>query len=126
MGIHPLTLSLFVVLAALGGLVGVRLGNPLLTLVGAIVGLGVVLSVRIARPWQRALVLRLGKFRGLKGPGLFGIFPFTDTVPYWIDMRVITTPFTAEQTLTKDSVPVDVDAALFWRTGDPMKAAPEV
>ncbi|MBI4055541.1 MAG: slipin family protein [Elusimicrobia bacterium] len=126
MGIHPLTLSLFVALAAIGGATGFRSANPLMALAGVLLGLFMVLALRVARQWQRAVVLRLGKFHGLKGPGLFGIFPFLDTVPYWIDMRVITTPFTAEQTLTKDSVPVDVDAVLFWRTIDPMKAALEV
>lgn len=126
MGIHPLTLSLFVALVALGGFAGARLGSPLLMAGGVIAGLTIVLSVRIARQWQKAVVLRLGKFRGLRGPGLFGIFPLFDTIPYWVDLRTVTTPFTAEETLTKDSVPVDVDAVLFWRVEDPMKAALEV
>src|SRR6185436_10185551 len=64
-----------------------------------------------------------GKFHGLKGPGLFGIIPILDTIPYWIDVRVITSSFKAEKTLTKDTVPVDVDAVLFWKVIDPEKAA---
>jgi len=71
-------------------------------------------------------MLRLGKFSGLKGPGLFFIIPIIDTLPYWIDLRVITTSFKAEKTLTKDTVPVDVDAVLFWQVLEPTKTALEV
>ena len=83
-------------------------------------------SLNIANPWDKAVVLRLGKFQALRGPGLFFIVPVLDTIPYWIDTRVITTSFKAEKTLTKDTVPVDVDAVLFWRVLDPQKAALEV
>lgn len=83
-------------------------------------------SVKIADPWEKAVVLRLGNFQSLRGPGLFFIIPIIDTIPYWIDTRVITTSFKAEKTLTKDTVPVDVDAVLFWRVLDPQKAALEV
>ena len=80
-------------------------------------------AVHIARPWDRAVVLRLGRFRALRGPGLFTIIPVIDTIPYWIDTRVITTSFKAEKTLTRDTVPVDVDAVLFWKVISPEKAA---
>ncbi len=70
--------------------------------------------------------MRLGRFHALKGPGLFFIIPVIDNIPYWIDIRVITTTFTAEKTLTKDTVPVDVDAVLFWKVIDPQKAALDV
>jgi regulator of protease activity HflC (stomatin/prohibitin superfamily) len=83
-------------------------------------------SIKIANPWDKAVVLRLGKFQSLRGPGLFFIIPILDTIPYWIDTRVITTSFKAEKTLTKDTVPVDVDAVLFWKVLDPQKAALEV
>ena len=83
-------------------------------------------SVNIANPWDKAVVLRLGKFQALRGPGIFFIVPVLDTIPYWIDTRVITTSFKAEKTLTKDTVPVDVDAVLFWKVLDPQKAALEV
>jgi regulator of protease activity HflC (stomatin/prohibitin superfamily) len=83
-------------------------------------------SIKIADPWDKAVVLRLGKFQSLRGPGLFFIIPVLDTIPYWIDTRVITTSFKAEKTLTKDTVPVDVDAVLFWKVWDPKKAALEV
>jgi regulator of protease activity HflC (stomatin/prohibitin superfamily) len=80
-------------------------------------------SIRVAAPWDKAIVLRLGRFRALRGPGLFFIVPVIDTIAYWIDTRVITSTFKAEKTLTKDTVPVDVDAVLFWKVVDPQKAA---
>src|SRR6202045_1246132 len=83
-------------------------------------------AIKIAAPWDKAVVLRLGKFQSLRGPGLFFIIPIIDTIPYWIDIRVISTSFKAEKTLTKDTVPVDVDAVLFWKVLDPKKAALEV
>jgi len=84
------------------------------------------MSIKIANQWERAVVLFLGKFVGIKGPGLFFIVPFLSRVAYWIDLRVNTTPFNAEQTLTKDTVPVNVDAVLFWQVVDVEKAALEV
>ena len=83
-------------------------------------------AIKIADQWEKAVVLRLGKFHALKGPGLFLIIPIVDTVAYWIDLRVINTTFTAEKTLTKDTVPVDVDAVLFWKVIDAKKAALEI
>src|SRR5580704_9788858 len=83
-------------------------------------------AIKIADAWDKAVVLRLGHFHSLRGPGLFFIVPILDTIPYWIDTRVITTSFKAEKTLTKDTVPVDVDAVLFWKVFDPQKAALEV
>src|SRR5512140_49200 len=80
-------------------------------------------AIKVASPWDRAVVLRLGRFRALRGPGVFGIIPIIETIPYWIDIRVITSSFKAEKTLTKDTVPVDVDAVLFWKVIDPEKAA---
>ena len=101
-------------------------GNPLWFIGGIAVGLVLMQSPKIAKQWEKAVVLRLGKFIGLRGPGLFWIVPFIDTVTSWIDQRVITTSFAAEQTLTSDTVPVNVDAVLFWLVYDPEKAALEV
>jgi len=83
-------------------------------------------SIKIADQWEKTVVLRLGRFRSLEGPGLFLIIPIIETVPYWIDTRVITRSFKAEKTLTKDTVPVDVDAVLFWKVIDPKRAALDV
>ncbi|HVM83995.1 MAG TPA: slipin family protein [Candidatus Binatia bacterium] len=83
-------------------------------------------AVKVANQWERVIVLRLGRFRSLEGPGLFFIVPIIEIVAYWIDIRVITAGFKAEKTLTKDTVPVDVDAVLFWKVIDPKKAALDV
>ena len=91
-----------------------------------IVGLYILFALRKADQWEKAVVLRNGKFRGLAGPGLFWVTPIIDQVPIWIDHRVMVTPFNAEKTLTKDTVPVDVDAILFWVVWDAQKAALEV
>jgi regulator of protease activity HflC (stomatin/prohibitin superfamily) len=91
-----------------------------------VVAILVSFAIKVADQWNRAVVLRLGRFRALRGPGLFLIVPIIDTIPYWIDTRVITSSFKAERTLTKDTVPVNVDAVLFWKVVDPMKAALDV
>jgi regulator of protease activity HflC (stomatin/prohibitin superfamily) len=83
-------------------------------------------AVKVADQWEKAVVLRFGRFVGLRGPGLFWIIPIIDKVPVWIDHRVMVTAFSAEKTLTKDTVPVDVDAVLFWLVWDAEKAALEV
>jgi len=100
--------------------------NPLPMIFMTILGLIVMQSPRIAQQWERAIVLRLGRYQGMRGPGLFWIVPFIDTVSSWIDQRTITTSFAAEQTLTSDTVPVNVDAVLFWMVHDAQKAALEV
>src|SRR5271168_5123843 len=92
-------------------------------IVGFIVALVVASAIQVADQWDRAVILRLGHFHSLRGPGLFLIIPVLDAIPYWIDTRVITTGFKAEKTLTKDTVPVDVDAVLFWKVVDPKQAA---
>ncbi len=83
-------------------------------------------ALKIARQWEKAVVLRFGRYQGLRGPGLFWLIPLIDTPANWIDHRVMVTPFSAEKTLTKDTVPVDVDAVLFWMVWDAEKAALEV
>jgi regulator of protease activity HflC (stomatin/prohibitin superfamily) len=95
-------------------------------IVGVVVGVIAMQSPRMANQWERAVVLRLGKYVGLRGPGLFWIIPFADSVSSWLDQRVITTSFAAEESLTSDTVPVNVDAVLFWVVYDPEKAALEV
>ena len=83
-------------------------------------------SIRIADQWERAVVLRMGKFKGLRGPGPFMIIPIIDSVSAYIDQRVRVSAFKAEQTLTKDTVPVNVDAVVYWTVWDVEKAALEV
>src|SRR5262249_505149 len=86
----------------------------------------VLFALKVANEWEKAIVLRAGKFHGLGGAGLFWVVPIVDTIPTWIDHRVMVTPFNAEKTLTQDTVPVDVDAVLFWVVWDAKKAALEV
>jgi len=86
----------------------------------------ILFSLQIAQQWEKAVVLRLGRYYRLAGPGLFWLVPVVDTIANWIDHRVMVTPFSAEKTLTKDTVPVDVDAVLFWLVWDAEKAALEV
>ena len=100
--------------------------NPAGVIAGLVLGALFFQSPKVARQWERAVVLRLGKYVGLRGPGLFWIIPFVDSISAWVDQRVITTSFAAEETLTSDTVPVNVDAVLFWMVYDPEKAALEV
>lgn len=97
-----------------------------LIVLGTLIATYILFALKIADQWEKAVVLRFGKFAGLKGPGRFWIVPIIDSIPRWIDHRVMVTPFNAEKTLTKDTVPVDVDAVLFWMVWDAEKAALEV
>jgi regulator of protease activity HflC (stomatin/prohibitin superfamily) len=94
--------------------------------VALIIGLYLLFALKVAKQWEKAVILHFGRFKALKGPGLFWIVPIIETTPVWIDHRVMVTPFNAEKTLTKDTVPVDVDAVLFWAVWDAEKAALEV
>lgn len=122
--------SLALVFAILGAVI--MDGKQSDTLVGGwvvawtMIGTYILFALKVANQWEKAVVLRLGKFQGLRGPGLFWIIPLVDTIPSWIDHRVMVTPFAAQKTLTKDTVPVDVDAVLFWVVWDAEKAALEV
>jgi len=91
-----------------------------------LVGFFFLLALKVASQWEKVVILRLGKFHKLAGPGAFWVIPIIDTQANWIDHRVMVTPFSAEKTLTKDTVPVDVDAVLFWVVWDAEKAALEV
>src|SRR5688572_32231199 len=124
--VNVVSVVIFLVCTAIGGAAAVGTNAPYWILMGAAVGAVAGMSPRVAQQWERAIVLRLGRYIGLQGPGLFWIIPFIDTVSRVIDQRVVTTGFAAEQTLTSDTVPVNVDAVLFWVVVDPEKAALEV
>jgi regulator of protease activity HflC (stomatin/prohibitin superfamily) len=94
--------------------------------VWTLVGIYILFALKVALQWEKVIVLRLGKFNKLAGPGPFWIIPIIETTPMWIDHRVMVSPFAAQKTLTKDTVPVDVDAVLFWVVWDAEKAALEV
>jgi regulator of protease activity HflC (stomatin/prohibitin superfamily) len=91
-----------------------------------LIGLLTPLSMQMANQWEKAVVLRLGRLQGIKGPGIFFIVPFVDSVTVWIDQRIQTTEFNAEQALTRDTVPTNIDAILFWQVHDPERAALEI
>jgi regulator of protease activity HflC (stomatin/prohibitin superfamily) len=131
--IAPLAGFLFaicLIVAVLGAIIGdKRFSDALIggwVIVWTLVGTYLMFALKVANQWEKAIVLRLGRFHGLKGPGMFWIIPIMDAVTSWIDHRVVVTSFSAEKTLTKDTVPVDVDAVLFWVVWDAEKAALEV
>jgi regulator of protease activity HflC (stomatin/prohibitin superfamily) len=117
---------MFVGSLGLGLLTSALTGNPLGAILGAFVGVIAALSPRVAKQWEKAVVLRLGRYTGLRGPGLFWVLPMVDNVSIYVDQRIITSNFAAEETLTADTVPVNVDAVLFWMVYDAEKAALEV
>jgi regulator of protease activity HflC (stomatin/prohibitin superfamily) len=123
-------IALVLVALAVGAFVGARRAGPVLGVVIPVILLIVALltpmALLMAKQWERAVVLRFGKLHAIRGPGLFFIVPFVDNVTDWIDQRVQTTEFNAEQALTRDTVPANIDAILFWQVHDPQRAALEI
>ena len=124
--VNVVAVGILLAAVAIGVIANRATGSPAALVVAILIGLVLMQSPRIAQQWERAVVLRLGRFVGLHGPGIFWIVPLVDRVSSWIDQRTITTTFAAEQTLTSDTVPVNVDAVLFWMVHDAQKAALEV
>jgi regulator of protease activity HflC (stomatin/prohibitin superfamily) len=128
-GINAPAAALALLLAVLAAIVALTSGTTAgYCVAGAllVVSLLVPFSLRMARQWERAVVLRLGKLRSVRGPGMFFMMPFVDSVAAWIDQRIQTTEFAAEQALTADSVPANIDAVLFWQVHDVERAALEI
>lgn len=125
-GPSPVSMFLAFIILLAGGLIWFMTGWYGWIAIGVFLAILVGYGLKVANQWEKAVILRLGKFSHLAGPGLFFIIPIVDSVSNWIDHRTITTTFKAEQTLTKDTVPVDVDAVLFWTVVDAKKAALEV
>jgi regulator of protease activity HflC (stomatin/prohibitin superfamily) len=119
---NAITLFITIICAAIGGLLLVA-GLPIAGIVFFVLAVLVAASLKMANAWERFVILRAGKLQGVKGPGLFMIVPILDSVTAVIDERIQTTAFTAEQALTKDTVPVNVDAIIFWHVHDAQKAA---
>ena len=127
-GINPVGWSVFIVVAAVAVIAAAQLWErpPVALGIGVCgIALAVLLGLgpRVANEWERAVVLRLGRFSRLMGPGVFWVIPFVDRIVMWADLRVRTTAFAAEKTLTADTVPVDVDAVLFWQVQSAQQAA---
>jgi regulator of protease activity HflC (stomatin/prohibitin superfamily) len=130
-GISMLLLTIFIVSGTIAAIIMDTMGTEVWVIFAVfipilLVGFILFFAIQVARQWEKAVVLRMGRFRGLQGPGLFWIIPILDTITTWIDQRVMVTPFSAEKTLTRDTVPVNVDAVLFWLVWDAEKAAMEV
>jgi regulator of protease activity HflC (stomatin/prohibitin superfamily) len=130
-GFAVLIFVLFMLAGVIGVIVADKFGWPeiwmaIYLIATSLIGMYFLFSLKIASPWEKGIVLRLGKLRGLYGPGVFWLIPIVDTLANWIDHRVMVTSFSAEKTLTKDTVPVDVDAVLFWVVWDAEKAVLEV
>jgi len=132
--VNAVSTTIFIILLVVGSLATWLLASLNLSIIWVILcglvfllaALYILFAIKVANQWEKAVVLRYGKYRGLNGPGLFWIFPIVENVVEWIDHRVMVSPFSAEKTLTKDTVPVDVDAVLFWMVWDAEKAALEV
>lgn len=124
--VNVLSVTAFATPAVLGVGAGLLLGSIGAAVGGVLLGAVAAMAPKVADQWERGVVLRLGRYIGLQGPGPFFIIPFIDRVTTWIDQRTITSSFAAEETLTSDTVPVNVDAVLFWMVYDPEKAALEV
>jgi regulator of protease activity HflC (stomatin/prohibitin superfamily) len=103
-----------------------NVGTVLAAVVAIVVIMTILSSLRICSEWERKVVLRLGRFGGVRGPGIFFLLPYVEQTPFTIDTRVVTTPFQAEQTLTKDGASVTVDAIMYWRVVDAGRAAIQV
>ncbi len=124
---NPISTTLLVVLLVITGLLFyLEQINILVTTISAILSVLIAASIHIADQWEKAVVLRMGKYTGLRGPGPFMIIPIIDKVDSFIDQRIRVTDFKAEQTLTKDTVPVNVDAVVYWTVWDVEKSALEV
>jgi regulator of protease activity HflC (stomatin/prohibitin superfamily) len=131
--INSIAVLAFVLTIALTGLITLVisvLGYSIVALSALVLGLTIsfilLSSIKVADQWEKAVILTMGRYSGLRGPGLFFIVPIFQTIAAWIDHRVMVIPFSAEKTLTKDTVPINVDAVLFWLVRDAKKAALEV
>ncbi len=131
--VNPVSLTIFFVILAAGIVGSIVMGQfatkqtvPWIFIGSFLPAFYLLFALKIANQWEKGIVLRFGKFRHLAGPGLFWVIPIVDSIPAWIDHRVIVTSFNAEKTLTKDTVPINVDAVLFWVVWDAQKAALEV
>jgi regulator of protease activity HflC (stomatin/prohibitin superfamily) len=118
--------AVFVLLAATGLAVTAILNNPVAALIGGLAGLYFLFAIRVVKQWEKVAVLRLGKYVGLRPPGLFLIIPVVDTLSQYVDQRIRVSSVSAESTLTRDTVPVNVDAIVFWVVWNAEKTILEV
>jgi len=123
---NPISLAIFALLIGGAILSRTALHSTALAIVLGVIAVIVLFSLNMAQQWQKAVVLRAGRLQAIKGPGLFFIVPILDHITAWIDQRIRTSEFSAEQALTRDTVPVNVDAIVFWMVHDAQRAALEI
>jgi regulator of protease activity HflC (stomatin/prohibitin superfamily) len=124
--VSGVAMAFFAILLAAGSALTAALGNRAPLFAGILIGLYLLFSLKVADQWEKVAVLRLGRYRGLRGPGLFHVIPIVDTLSKYVDQRVRVASVTAESTLTRDTVPVNVDANLFWLVWNAEKSILEV
>jgi regulator of protease activity HflC (stomatin/prohibitin superfamily) len=124
--ISTMGLAVFVICLAIGFGPSIYFNNPAPILVGGVIGLYFLFAIKVAEQWQKAAVLRLGRYIGLRGPGMFFIIPVVDSISQYVDQRVRVTDVKAESALTRDTVPVNVDAIIFWLVWNAEKCILEV
>jgi len=124
--ISPLGVAVFIICLAIGAIPLVLYQQPVPMIVAAVIGLYFLFAIKVAEQWQKAAVLRLGRYIGLRGPGMFMIVPVVDQISLYVDQRVRVTDVKAESALTRDTVPVNVDAIVFWLVWNAEKSILEV
>lgn len=125
-GVNSVGLALFGIALAVGGMLAMATGKAGIMIPAILIGFYLLFAIRVADQWERIAVLRFGRYQGLRGPGMFHIIPIVDTVSRSVDQRVRTSSVSAESTLTRDTVPVNVDAIVFWLVWNAEKAILEV
>ena len=124
--LSSIAVALFVISLGAGFLTTVLVDSRVPLIAGTLVGFYLLFSIKVADQWEKVAVLRLGRYVGLRGPGWFHMFPIIDSLSRFVDQRVRTASVTAESTLTRDTVPVNVDAIVFWMVWNPEKSILEV
>jgi regulator of protease activity HflC (stomatin/prohibitin superfamily) len=124
--LNRVAVTLFVVFAGAGAAVSALIHNPVPLIVGGVIGIYLLFAIKVVQQWEKVALLRLGRYVGLRGPGWFHVVPVFETISHYIDQRVRVHSVTAESTLTRDTVPVNVDAIVFWMVWNAEKSILEV
>jgi regulator of protease activity HflC (stomatin/prohibitin superfamily) len=119
-------LALHIALIVLSAVITAKIHNPWPLIAGVLIALYILFSIKVVRQWEKVAVLRFGKFKHLQGPGIFWLIPIVDTLSSYVDQRIRVTNVSAESTLTRDTVPVNVDAIIFWVVWNAEKSILEV
>jgi regulator of protease activity HflC (stomatin/prohibitin superfamily) len=124
--LNRVAVTLFVVFAGAGAALSALIQNRAPLIVGGVIGVYLLFAIKIVQQWEKVALLRLGRYVGLRGPGWFHVVPVFETISHYIDQRVRVHSVTAESTLTRDTVPVNVDAIVFWMVWNAEKSILEV